>query len=298
MSTTIYNGKKMPNMSLFELNEFYKHTRLEMMVAAKQEYYKFVVRIAQEIYVYLMTNEYVGHYDIDLKEIDSKANEFKDDAYALLDYARESANRIVRKTSDAIFTYDSEDDADFDVSVVILPINGKTLCMPYAHNDILNNLLNSNENFEEYAYWNNTDKPDAISKEEWDLRRKDWDEALPCAGIPKNNGIVLHLVDAVSDIIEHHSIDIRPKVVDFLGDDDEMIRKVANNIILHREYLRLAETDEIKQGRDHVTIAMRCLRLATDYIKDHPNEIEETKSTYRDMVNSKEFFSIGLLSVN
>jgi len=29
-----------------------------------------------------------------------------------------------------------------------------------------------------YGYWNNTDRPDEVSEEEWDQRSEDWDKAL------------------------------------------------------------------------------------------------------------------------
>lgn len=296
MSTKIYRGKRLQDMSVYQLNQFYKNVRHEMLTAAKREYYKFVVKIAHEIYVYLMTNQYPGHYDINLKEVDEKAADFKSNAIHLLDYARETANRIVKKTSDAVFVYDSEDDADFDVNMVVIPINDKTLCMPYASNNTLYELLIKRPEITEYAYWNNVDQPDNISEEEWEQRKTDWDEALPGAGIPKNNGMVLHLVDAVSDVIEHHYLDIRQNFMCYLDDDEDMVRKVAHNIILHREYTRLMEKRKLDDGCDDITAAMRSLRIATDYIKEHPDEVEATMSNYRHMINSKEFFSVGLFT--
>lgn len=296
MSTKIYRGKRLQDMSVYQLNQFYKTVRKEMLYAAKREYYKFVVRISHEIYIYLMTNQYPGHYDINLKEVDEKAADFKANAVHLLDYARETANRIVKKTSEAIFIYDSENDADFDVNMVVIPIKDKTLCMPYASNDNLYELLIKRPEISEYAYWNNVDHPDNISEEEWEQRKNDWDEALPGAGVPKNNGMVLHFVDATTDVIEHHYLDIRQNFMCHLEDDEEMIRKVAHNIIMHREYTRLMEERKLDDGRDDITAAMRSLRIATEYIKDHPGEIEETMAYYRPMLNSKEFFSIGLFS--
>jgi hypothetical protein len=294
MSTKIYRGKRLQDMSVYQLNQFYKNVRREMLTAAKREYYKFVVKIAHEIYVYLMTNQYPGHYDIDLKEVDTKADDFKTNAIHLLDYARETANRIVKKTSEAVFVYNSEDDADFDVNMVVLPIEDKTLCMPYAHNDVLYDLLTKRPEISEYAYWNNVDPPENISDEEWEQRKNDWDEALPGAGVPKDNGMVLHFVEATTDVIEHHYLDIRQNFMCYLEDDKDLLRKVAHNVIIHREFTKLMEERESDDGRSDMTAAMRSLRIATEYIKDHPDEVEETMADYRPMLNSKKFFSVGL----
>ena len=294
MSTTIYRGKRLQDMSVYQLNQFYKKLRSELVPAAKREYYKLVVKVSQEIYVYLMTGEYPGHYHIDLKKIDEKSVELRADANAILEHAREFVNQMVTQTSQAVFAYDSESEADFDVSIVVIPIHDKTLAMPYADHDVLYKLLTNRPEITEYAYWNNTDHPEDISDDEWEHRKVDWDEALPNIGIPKNNGMVLHIVDAVSDILEHHYIDIKSNFMSFLIDDDEFLTKVANGVILHREYMKLMESGNENDGRDKITSAMRCLRLATEYIKDHPEEVEETKAIYKPMINSSEFFSVGL----
>lgn len=298
MSTTIYRGKRLQDMSVYQLNQFYKKLRSELVPAAKTEYYKLVVKVSQEIYVYLMTGQYPGHYDIDLKKIDEKSAEFRADAKSILEHSREFVNNMITKTSSAIFSYDAESDADLDVSLVVIPIKDKTLCLPYANHDDLYNLLIKRDEITEYGYWNNTDPPEDMNECEWDQRKADWDEALPSIGIPKNNGMVLHIVDAVSDILEYHYIDIRDKFMSHMIDDEEFLTKVANGVILHREYMKLMESDDVEEGRDKISVAMRCLRISTEYIKDHPEEVEETKSIYRPMLNSKEFFSIGLFGKN
>lgn len=38
------------------------------------------------------------------------------------------------------------------------------------------------KNVEEYAYWNNTDAPEEVSKKQWETRRKDWHEV--CLNLP------------------------------------------------------------------------------------------------------------------
>jgi hypothetical protein len=296
MSTTIYNGKRLPEMSVYELNEFYKRLRGELIPMAKREYYKLIVKVCQEIYVYLQTGEYPGHYDLNLNEIKENRQAFKSNAKDMLIYAQDFVNNTVRKTSAAVFTYDSESDADFDVSLVVIPIDDKILCMPYANHGVLYDALTNRSELSDYGYWNNTDKPKDISESEWEQRKHDWDKALPRIGVPKENGIVLHIVDAVEDIIELNHINVRQNFMCFLMDDDELLTKVANGVILNREYNKLIEKYTGGDQAKAIQVGMKCLRLATEHIKNHPDEVEVEKENYKHMFNSKEFFSLLLTS--
>ena len=296
MSTTIYNGKILPNMDLYQTNQYYKKLRSEMIPRAKDEYVKLIARTAQEIYVYIQTGVYPGYYEVDLNEINAKADEFREDSFKLIEYAFEFANKIVRKTSAAIFTSDSENDADFDVSLTIFPLHDKILALPYANNDVLHDVFFKREEFVDYGYWNNTDPPEELSEEEWEQRKKDWDEALPGIGIPMNNGIVLRIVDAIHDVIDPHVYYVKDDFMRFLKNDSELVEKVAKRTIINREFNRLYAEYE-KEGdptRTAMTYAMRCLRLATEYYDEHADEAAQEYKNYENKFNSVEFFSAGL----
>lgn len=43
----------------------------------------------------------------------------------------------------------------------------------------------------DYAYWNNSDRPDEISASEWRRRAKDWDKAISPYGFPSEIGMTL-----------------------------------------------------------------------------------------------------------
>lgn len=303
MSTTIYHGKLLPEMDVYELNAFYKQLRSEILPMAKREYYKLIVRICQEIYVYIRTGQYPGHYHLNLNEIKEKSKEFLSDAKSLLIYAQEFVNETIKTTSNTIFAYEAENDADFDVSLVVIPIidstvpiKHKILGMPYANHDVLYDLLTKRPEMQDYGYWNNTDKPKDVSDDEWEQRRKDWDDALVSVGIPKDNGMVLHIVDAISDVIEFNYINVRTNFMALLGDDDELLLKVANGVIMDREFTKLLDEMAGDDKEKRLRYGMKCLRLATEYIKEHPDEVEAEKNNYRHMFNSKEYFAVALYS--
>lgn len=76
---------------------------------------------------------------------------------------------------------------DWDFSISFAPHTElKWLGIFYADKDSFRSLLFEQPWFQEYGYWNNTDQPDGITDEEWDLREKNWDKMLP-SGVPINH---------------------------------------------------------------------------------------------------------------
>lgn len=58
--------------------------------------------------------------------------------------------------------------------------------------EYLNNLLKL-PYIKEYGYWNNTDKPDELTEEEWDQRRSDWNEVLDRSFFFTGSGVSIDL---------------------------------------------------------------------------------------------------------
>jgi hypothetical protein len=47
----------------------------------------------------------------------------------------------------------------------------------------------------EYGYWNNTDEPEGMSAEEWEARKKKWDELIPPPHVPAMFGLSIDVSD-------------------------------------------------------------------------------------------------------
>lgn len=72
---------------------------------------------------------------------------------------------------------------NFDVSISAHEHRGQVHLIPFCDmtmRNVLDFMANMPE-LEDFAYWNNTDKPESISDEEWDQRRDTWD-AIHSAG--------------------------------------------------------------------------------------------------------------------
>lgn len=67
-------------------------------------------------------------------------------------------------------------------------------------------LIMQNENFSDYHYQNQTDQPEDISDEEWEQRKKDWDEAIGPDYIPVNHGMLFTFLDFESYDVEKKMI--------------------------------------------------------------------------------------------
>jgi hypothetical protein len=65
---------------------------------------------------------------------------------------------------------------NFTVEIAIYLHDGEYYVIPYGDmyvRDVLN-FLKEDENLTDFAYWNNTDKPDDKSQQEWDARGEIW----------------------------------------------------------------------------------------------------------------------------
>lgn len=290
MSTKIYDGKKLCDISLYELNQFYKQLRKELIPVVKREYNKLVAKVAQEIYVYMKTGIYPGEYGLNLKEIQEKQHTWN--AFNILDYANKFVRDTVMRTSSAVFVKDAEPDADFDVSLCVFPIKNKILCIPQANHPVLNKVLCDRPEFIEYGYWNNTDPPSNVSASEWEQRKLDWTEALPGVGVPREHGIVIKVIDSPLDAICYLD-EVKMNFIAYLIDDEKVLGNVARTAIIERKFNELMAVDEAhSRGSNGTSNIYKCLRLAHEYFGSHPEEFEFEKDTYRNMFNSCEFFSM------
>lgn len=55
---------------------------------------------------------------------------------------------------------------------------GRIVGIPQYHNPSLLNIVRNHPMTGDWSYWNNSDRPDDVSDEEWEIRRASWDYAL------------------------------------------------------------------------------------------------------------------------
>jgi len=79
---------------------------------------------------------------------------------------------------------------DFECNVQVLHASGRNLllAMLFTEQAAFRIIWRRMPGVREYAYWNNTDPPAYLTKEQWQRRERDWDKALGDEGIPSLRG--------------------------------------------------------------------------------------------------------------
>ena len=106
--------------------------------------------------------------------------------YDILDYMDECMQEAV------IHPSIDNDEYDFRCQLQLFPIEGKLLAM-YFGRDNLQEIVLRKGFLLDYHYQNSCDKPDSISKEEWQQRAVDWKKAIEPDYIPGNHGFGVNL---------------------------------------------------------------------------------------------------------
>lgn len=87
-----------------------------------------------------------------------------------------------------------KDFLSFKSEVIFIPIENKLLALYYGNKSI-EEIWKMLKEVKEYHYQNQSDMPEDISEEDWEVRRLDWDQALPGAGFPLENGFSFIFTD-------------------------------------------------------------------------------------------------------
>lgn len=184
MSTKIYNGYKIDGaMSAYEMMDLLRNLSDDCTELCKKLYDKEVAKLAS---LYLDTYAVFGEEKASEEVLDEyhydSAPLFKvGDLYLFVRDLVEQHSK-----SNSIF----HTDFDFKCEVKLFPLEDKTLFILYTEKSEYLSLINGDYNNEleckankcnaisPYEYYNNADKPNEITEEDWDLRRNEWNKAL------------------------------------------------------------------------------------------------------------------------
>jgi len=183
MSTKIYNGYKLPNMSLLELKEFTDKLRGEIRKTCNKMFYDKAALIITNI----IDSSYVCSKEKLFKKYNIKEDEMN---FSLFFKTWDTINKKNKKISK---TQERNPLFDFSCEICLIPIEDKILCLYFGEAKEYLNTFTSFKEISSYYYYNNVDKPEDVSEEEWKQREKDWAKALPGIGIPSENGFIVEL---------------------------------------------------------------------------------------------------------
>lgn len=158
MSIKIYDGLRMPTMPMAKFQAWLDNLRIILTPIAHEKINKEIIKRA------------VDEYDL---------NTF------LPNRTVKKSNLIISAWGDVVGEYSEVKKTKrrnplVDVECEILfHFRGKFIYMiPYTEVETYKEIIQSLPNIQEYGYWNNTDKPEAISQGEWRQRRNTWNAIL------------------------------------------------------------------------------------------------------------------------
>lgn len=221
MSTKIYNGFKIDTGDISEVQSIFNGHQVALKEVTKEKIIEFLVKSAVE--------------DFD-KDIISKKNTGKDNNY-ISQASREmdDRQREIKKTGYR------DPEVDFGVEIAIFPFEGKFYGIYYSEQEEFYHNLLKQQKISEFSYYDNTDKPERISKKEWKERERVWDiifdgNGLPCEiGFTKKYNTYAPRPE-IHEIIEHWN--------SFVPKFAKRVKYWTTNIYADREFQKLSDKEK------------------------------------------------------
>lgn len=142
--------------------------------------------------------------------------------------------------------------------------DGRVLAVPFHMNSEYDKVLAATGLFEEYGYWNNSDRPAQFSKEAWDLRRDHWDSVLD------DDDTFGHLpMWQLTSLHETFSWEVlfdRDEVVDTYVTPQQRFRRLLTKALMNRETSTGLENWEIMRSVE------KSARTARSFVETLPND--------------------------
>lgn len=271
MSTKIYNGLRIKYMTMQELIPFSKELRAQLDTIAKEEFLKSYTKMLEEAIVFIQTGVQIDSCIHNYNELSALENPTFKDVNRIID---KEIRQFIKANKSATTITESVSAFDFDTSLCVFPLSRKILSVPICNNERLMNALLENENITAYGYWNNTDKPDNVSNREWNTRKSDWDKALPGIGVLRENGFIFDLIDTMWDAYDFvYNVET---IYPFLTDVNTLISRVAKSKLLSEKYNEFRKEESANESYP----GMRTYFKARDYVRDHPDEVENMKNSF------------------
>ncbi|WCF11642.1 hypothetical protein NDS46_30310 (plasmid) [Paenibacillus thiaminolyticus] len=277
MSTKIYNGYKLPCMTLKELTEFTKQFRQIAQAKAEELFAIFMAQQVSEMLddlVILDEKTYVKRHVLykesleklkQQEKLEDKGFVFEEtekvkltiDAFPNRKVYSVARWRAEERYSEIQHTQRRDPEVDFDCSACFIPLEDKVLALFYSEHDELKSLWKSCEEVDFYGYWDNVTPDQNATKEEWEQRFKDWEEALPGIVIPLENGLVADFIKGLPDVSPKEVITHIPTL-------QKRAHRVAFEEVLQRKFRELMdavpEEEKVKQLQNYYNETFRWVR--------------------------------------
>lgn len=176
MSTKIYTGFRFRTNDIFAIHRLVAKWRVELAAIHRSELAFLLAGMCTET--------------IDRNAINAERNAGKNPF-------REARMEVRTRQKEILGSGHRDPEVDFDFEIAILPYDGHVYGMVFSERSRWVGRWMELEDVEDYSYWDNTDRPDEISAEDWKARDRVWDGILRAnaAGTPGMSGFSAQCTD-------------------------------------------------------------------------------------------------------
>ena len=83
-----------------------------------------------------------------------------------------------------------------DYSICFSTHKGTTYAIPYFHEAEILRVFRDHPKVSDFRFWNNTDKPEDLTDQQWEKRALVWDAILSSSGVPAESMLTIRLIDS------------------------------------------------------------------------------------------------------
>lgn len=263
MSTKIYNGYALSLLTLKQLCVWTNQLRGHIEIAADNKYKKRRMQLAVEI----LDHHTMGNLKPGIP-YEGVTWENKSPWWIAFEISESNYRRVIKER-----TRSPEDDYSF--SIQLIPTDTKILVLLYCEDKRYTDIFESMPSIHPYPYWNNTDRPDELTDEQWELRGKEWDNALG-NDPPARHGFA---VECVADYL-------LPKSFSEVKDEEFPIfqSRVVNMARVKMSNDYIAKNFKSEDGTDGFMNALRTFR-----------NYEDTSEYQHDFVQARDMIQTTLI---
>lgn len=268
MSTKVYEGYKLDTTDINVLFEKTEKIRRKIKIVAVDQFAKLIVR--------KFTQFYDNDYDLEsvLKEMVLMVETDKRIDFELK-WKRENGlseplYRIITDLADARHrkSYYSETrdvDCDFHLILNVFGYKDKIVLYPFYEQKKYSTVLQ--EEFEEYGYFNNSDKPEKISDKDWDERSDAWNYVLDNQE-PLQYNAYKSYESVINFFSEDEVKDFKNKLISHIPSDDERAKDLATVSLYNKKKMNS------KKPSEYMSFIQK---LKTDFKEEFEQEIIKIK---------------------
>ena len=173
MSTRILTGFRLPSTNLTQILSQLKEIKKQARITAQNCLAETIIRTA------------LSDFDDDFVKtgVISDKNHLAKAIGNVIDEQKQVAKTNIMNPS-----------VDLSLEVVLFPRKKNTLGIYFGANKLVTEHIKTLPGWEDYSYWNNTDRPETVSNQEWKERKKVWDDVMPNNGTPIEHGLSFQLL--------------------------------------------------------------------------------------------------------